>query len=264
MHHRKKFITLMVVPDDEAQPRRLRLSLWAYRGALAFLALTIMAPVVYVIVFYSVMARAATADRLTAENKLLQAEQIKMQELEQSLLQTRQLVASISNMAGLDSAVTSSLYDIAPPKQVTALAKHPPTIKRTQPLTAALPEGLPVEGWISRGYNETPGRRHEGIDLAIQEGTPVLATGAGTVLTAGPDDIYGEMVVVRNNDSITTVYGHNSKLLVKAGDKILAGAEIALSGNTGKSSAPHLHYEIRINDRSVNPLTNFIYEVNTQ
>jgi murein DD-endopeptidase MepM/ murein hydrolase activator NlpD len=253
----------MMVPDDEAQPRRLRLPLWAYRGALVFLAVTIVAPIVYVIIFYNVMARAATADRLAAENKLLQAGQVKMHELEQSLLQTRQLVASISNMAGLDSAVTSSLYNIAPPKQMTALA-HPPTIKRTQPLSSVFPEGLPVAGWISRGYNETPGRRHEGIDLAIPEGTPVLATGAGTVLTAGTDDIFGEMVVVQNNDSIKTIYGHNSKLLVKAGDTILAGKEIALSGNTGKSTAPHLHYEIRINDKPVNPLTNFIYEVNTQ
>ena len=254
----------MVVPDDEAQPRRLHLPLWAYRSALVFLSLMIIAPAVYVVVCYNVIARAATADRLAAENKLLQAGQVKMQELEQSLLQTRQLVASISSMAGLDSAVTSSLYNIAPPKQMSALAKHPPTIKRTQPETSVFPEGLPVEGWISRGYTETPGKRHEGIDLAIPEGTPVLATGAGTVLSAGPDDIYGEMVVVQNNDSITTIYGHNSKLLVKAGDKILAGKEIALSGNTGKSSAPHLHYEIRINDRPVNPLTNFIYEVNTK
>jgi murein DD-endopeptidase MepM/ murein hydrolase activator NlpD len=82
----------------------------------------------------------------------------------------------------------------------------------------------------------------------------VLATAAGEVIMAGWDDIYGNMVVIRHNDSIVTLYGHNSELLVKQGDKALAGSRLALSGNTGVSTAPHLHYELRIHNQPINPL----------
>ena len=64
------------------------------------------------------------------------------------------------------------------------------------------------------------------------------------------------MVVLQHNDSTTTVYGHNKELLVEVGDNILAGGRVALSGNTGKSTAPHVHYEVRINNKPIDPLGN--------
>ncbi len=65
------------------------------------------------------------------------------------------------------------------------------------------------------------------------------------------------MVVLKHNDSITTLYGHNRELLVEVGQNVYAGSRIALSGNTGLSTAPHLHYEIRINDNPIDPLDNW-------
>jgi len=62
------------------------------------------------------------------------------------------------------------------------------------------------------------------------------------------------MIIIKHNDSISTLYGHNDTLLVETGEPVSAGSRIALSGNTGKSTAPHLHYEIRINDNPINPL----------
>jgi murein DD-endopeptidase MepM/ murein hydrolase activator NlpD len=167
-------------------------------------------------------------------------------------------------MAGLDSSITGSLYDFPLPGEYRSHSDSPTAFKRTQPVSSPFPEGLPVNGWVSRGYSAASGKRHDGIDIAIPEGTPVLATGAGVVKTAGHDDIYGEMILVQNNDSIETIYGHNSRLLVKTGDSIIAGFQVALSGNTGKSSAPHLHYEIRVHGKPINPLTYSGYETNTQ
>jgi murein DD-endopeptidase MepM/ murein hydrolase activator NlpD len=85
-------------------------------------------------------------------------------------------------------------------------------------------------------------------------GTPVLATGAGTVIYTGYDSTYGKILVIQHNDSLTTVYGHNDSLLAEQGQPVMAGSRIALSGNSGKSTAPHLHYEVRINDQPINPL----------
>jgi murein DD-endopeptidase MepM/ murein hydrolase activator NlpD len=73
---------------------------------------------------------------------------------------------------------------------------------------------------------------------------------------AGIDSTYGKMLVIKNNDSITTLYGHNDSLLVQMGEHVQVGSRIALSGNTGISTAPHVHYEIRLNNKPIDPLEN--------
>jgi murein DD-endopeptidase MepM/ murein hydrolase activator NlpD len=91
-------------------------------------------------------------------------------------------------------------------------------------------------------------------------GSPVYSTAFGEVIFAEERNEFGKTVIINNNDSIETLYGHNSALLVQVGDTVFAGQMIALSGNTGQSSAPHLHYEIKINGKAVNPIKYFAYE----
>ena len=124
----------------------------------------------------------------------------------------------------------------------------------------SIPDGLPGTGWITRGYSEIPGKKHQGVDLAMPGGTDVYTTAFGVIESCSYDSIFGHMIIMRNNDSIQTIFGHNSKLLVQQGDTVFAGQKIALSGNTGQSSAPHLHYEIRIHGKPVNPVKYFVYE----
>ena len=101
---------------------------------------------------------------------------------------------------------------------------------------------------------------HPGVDIACAVGTPVLSTAAGTVISVAYDSVYGNVVVVGHSDSVTTVYGHNDSVLVEVGEKIMAGSRVALSGNTGISTAPHLHYEVRINEKPIDPLESLYYE----
>jgi murein DD-endopeptidase MepM/ murein hydrolase activator NlpD len=82
----------------------------------------------------------------------------------------------------------------------------------------------------------------------------VLATANGVVEAATTDSVYGLMLILRHNDSMTTLYGHNDSFLVAVGDTVSAGHRLALSGNSGVSSAPHLHYEVRIDNQPINPL----------
>ncbi len=86
-------------------------------------------------------------------------------------------------------------------------------------------------------------RQHNGIDMAVNEGTPVRPNGDGTVIYSGFRTGYGNTVIVEHYNGIVTLYGHNSKLLVKTGEAVNADTVIALSGNTGRSTAPHLHFE---------------------
>ena len=95
---------------------------------------------------------------------------------------------------------------------------------------------------------------HAGIDFRQKTGSEVKSTGAGTVIHAGTAGGYGLMVEIDHGNGITTRYGHLSRILVKEGDKVDAGDLIALSGSTGRSTGPHLHYEVRRNGNAVDPM----------
>ncbi len=86
---------------------------------------------------------------------------------------------------------------------------------------------------------------HSGYDISVPAGTPVHPTQVGTVFFAGPFHGYGNLVAIDHGNGYLTYYGHNSELLVKPGDKVGPDTVIALSGNTGRSTGPHVHYEMR-------------------
>ncbi|MGK3328963.1 murein DD-endopeptidase MepM, partial [Escherichia fergusonii] len=108
-----------------------------------------------------------------------------------------------------------------------------------------------------RRVNPVTGRvaPHKGVDFAMPQGTPVLAVGDGEVVVAKRSGAAGYYIAIRHGRTYTTRYMHLRKLLVKPGQKVKRGDRIALSGNTGRSTGPHLHYEMWINQQAVNPLT---------
>jgi murein DD-endopeptidase MepM/ murein hydrolase activator NlpD len=112
----------------------------------------------------------------------------------------------------------------------------------------------PVHGILTSGFGWRWGRMHEGIDLAVSLGTPVVAAATGTVIVAGWLGGYGNLVVVDHGDGVATAYGHNTSVTVGAGQSVAQGQLIAYSGNTGHSTGPHVHFEVRINGSPVDPL----------
>ena len=130
-------------------------------------------------------------------------------------------------------------------------------------LLAATPSIRPLKGWISSrfGYRESPftGRRefHRGLDIATHAGSPIIAPADGIVTYAGNKGLMGKMVAIEHGFGMVTRYGHTQKLLKKKGDRVKRGEAIALVGNTGRSTGPHLHYEIRLNGVAVNPMNYF-------
>ena len=102
----------------------------------------------------------------------------------------------------------------------------------------------PVHGVLTSGYGWRWGRMHEGIDLAVSSGTPVVAAAAGTVIVAGWMGGYGNLVVVDHGNGISTAYGHNTSVTVGVGQSVAQGQLIAYSGNTGHSTGPHVHFEV--------------------
>lgn len=137
------------------------------------------------------------------------------------------------------------------PATVPLSVLPPPT-----PLMAAVqgdcaPAGNPVDGLLTQRYTLA----HPGIDLALPLGSPVMATHSGKIIFAGWSDIgYGYLIILQSGPFIT-YYAHNTSFNVEPGDTVGKGSVLAWSGSTGNSSGPHVHYETRINDIPVDPVT---------
>jgi murein DD-endopeptidase MepM/ murein hydrolase activator NlpD len=126
---------------------------------------------------------------------------------------------------------------------------------------AALPSIMPTQGWLSSAFSamrEHPilhvARPHEGIDVVAPMGAPIEAPAAGVVLSAGWETGYGYSVSIDHGYGIVTRFAHASKLLVRKGQHVERGQRIALVGNTGLATGPHLHYEVHVHGRPVDPL----------
>jgi murein DD-endopeptidase MepM/ murein hydrolase activator NlpD len=103
----------------------------------------------------------------------------------------------------------------------------------------------PLRGLLYRGFGVRQGQRHDGIDISAPEGTQVLAAAEGEVVFTGRQQGYGVLVIVRHEGSLVTLYAHNSAVLVKEGERVAAGTPIARVGQSGRTTGPHLHFEVR-------------------
>jgi murein DD-endopeptidase MepM/ murein hydrolase activator NlpD len=126
---------------------------------------------------------------------------------------------------------------------------------------AATPSIMPTQGWLTSAFSsmrEHPilhiARPHEGIDVTAPMGSPIEAPAAGVVTDAGWESGYGNTVTIDHGYGVVTKFAHASKLLVKTGQRVQRGQRIALVGNTGLATGPHLHYEVHVNGRPVDPL----------
>jgi murein DD-endopeptidase MepM/ murein hydrolase activator NlpD len=203
------------------------------------------------------------------------------QDLQRVAKQRNDQIASLQTLA----TEVSARYGIIPPETPTASAMQDdtdlkPSVQETLQEFSFLksatvseiyhqyafrwethtrPALWPVHGVIRSPFGGRPdpfsgeGEFHTGIDISAPEGTPVHVAGDGVVTTAAWSGAYGKLVVVNHGNGIETYYAHLSQFLVLPGEEVRAGEIIALSGGTGRATAPHLHYEVRIGGTPVNP-----------
>jgi murein DD-endopeptidase MepM/ murein hydrolase activator NlpD len=255
--------TIIVHKNGALASRQLRVPSWLARVALvAGIAVVVVAGAL-VVMYGPILSAAARTPFLERRVAQLTRENARVDELAAALSEAEARYAHLRGMLGARMPPTSRDAD-----QLSAgeerLYVAPPILARA-PVSAAAEDGggpsiphrwpLSVPSYRTRGMvSDTPSEEmHPGIDLAVPEGSDVRASGGGTVEAAGNDSSYGRYVLLRHPAGYETMYGHLSRVLVSRGDDVRAGQVIALSGNTGRSTAPHLHFEVRHNGRSIDP-----------
>jgi murein DD-endopeptidase MepM/ murein hydrolase activator NlpD len=139
-----------------------------------------------------------------------------------------------------------------PPGVMPEPEPEPQALPRAPPADPSL--RWPLHGVLYSRFGVRQGQRHDGIDIAAPEGTPVVAAAPGTVVYTGRQSGYGAIVILRHQNGLITLYAHNSAVLVKEGERVEAGAPVAKVGQSGRTTGPHLHFEVREGTRPRNPL----------
>ncbi len=258
-----KQFSVIIVPHDNRTTWSFRVS---YRLVTAF--------VIFAVVGFSSMfafiisyGRLATMARHSAvvsrENRHLRGELAEVDSLQAELANVQALGLQLKSMLGIhlspqDSALVASLSPVAKSSSI----KRPEEDGEVGPdeqrlMLDAMPSMWPVKGYVTREFFVTGGEKspqyHPGMDIAAPRNTPVYAAADGVVEVSGFDDTYGWVVEIDHGYGIRSVYGHNSRNLVNVGDRVARGKTIAFVGSTGKSTAPHLHFEVRENGVPVDP-----------
>lgn len=195
-------------------------------------------------------AQRATRDQIVASRDALAAAE---REKAGALASVREDRASfVAEAEGLEAQSAALAATIAAAQAAQAAA---PAGSVTTPAPISSGQlGWPAAGPVTSGFGSRWGRMHEGIDIGVGTGTPVHAAAAGTVVYAGWMSGYGNIVVIDHGNGLSTAYAHNSSLVVGQGSTVGPGFVIALSGSTGHSTGPHIHFEVRVNGLPVDPL----------
>jgi murein DD-endopeptidase MepM/ murein hydrolase activator NlpD len=180
--------------------------------------------------------------------------------LETQLEETTLVLLKVQEMLGVREAVPDSLRQAqaaheARSGEALSLLESSLSGEGAQMLHAS-PSTWPVRGWVTREFSGKRGDEyHPGIDIAAPLGSPIRAAGDGIVLVAGWNEEYGNFVLLEHGFGLSTLYGHNNSLSVRKEDRVRAGDVIAYLGDTGRSTGPHLHFEVRRNGIPGDPRT---------
>ena len=285
--------TVMVVPHGSDSPRSFSISERAVRAALylgamlgLMAAIGLGTSIATTSRYISGAVRPTEANAMSSHPRDLSEVAKRVASLRDTLEVIRKREAQIRLLAGLPAADSAaqplvvpgdssgdSLSRGAPRQDVETLIQRADLLSaRFAAVTdslqsnaqrfASVPSIMPTPGWLTSQFSRSRNhpllhisRPHEGIDVAAPMGAPIIAPASGVVMRVGYETGYGNTLEIDHGNGIVTRYAHCSRIDVKSGQRVTRGQRIAAVGSTGLATGPHLHYEIHINGKVVNPLT---------
>jgi len=280
MNDDKRFYTFVFAPTAKSPLRKFNVHHRVIYSVLAFAGVGLLTVLygMYVIAQHAVVV---TKLNLTQRENRKLREQNREATSKFELLQTKlsfldttqRKLAETSGIARSNDVVKAvgqggpgemgTLLDIEQATEAleTELREIKVVYDRSQLRLASTPTGWPVRGYISDGFGSRRNpfggggyEMHAGLDIATNHGSPINATADGIVLFAGSYQGYGNVVVLDHGYGLTTRYAHMSSIEVEVGQHVTRGKKIGAVGSTGRSTAPHCHYEVRLHDRPVDPI----------
>ena len=265
---KKRYITIQILPDDSSEAWTIKLLYRFFEFLFYAITIALFATALAAVKITEINGKVLTANHLAAQNRELREKQEQMTLLEQELARVadqerkiRGIVQTFIAEQGADTAKGErgnrlSAADLDKfVADVRALERRRRGTASAFPARDEIPDIWPVAGIISQKFNAgaSAEARHEGIDIIAESNALVAAAAAGIVIQSGQDRDLGRYVKVDHDHGIQTIYAHLSRSFVQAGDHVEKGATLGAVGNTGNSFGPHLHYEILIKGKSVDP-----------
>jgi murein DD-endopeptidase MepM/ murein hydrolase activator NlpD len=285
MQNKKNYYTVMFIPEGNAKTFSMHIHKNVVYSLIAFLCIFLVGFVLLVVKSGEIAAKLQLVSALSSENKQLKEDNRKMTYIYEKMDRIDQLgryLQRIATAEGVGTKPGRPSFGSLPRSDDTAFSKdnNDDFLNKIQTTPkanvnelqkrgeaaevylAALPNIQPVvDGWITRRFvvvaSDTE-QAHNGIDYAATLGTLIRATAQGVVEDVGNDKYFGLILTIKHGYGFSTKYGHCSQILVAKGDHVERGQTIALVGNTGRSSAPHLHYEVLKDGKNIDP-TRYIY-----
>lgn len=263
-------ITVTIAPAQAERTFQVDLPRWSLRLLLVILIASFILILAGGILYGRLIRDAVVLREVRQENEILRARAARLEEIEKDVAQLDSVRKRLYAIAGVQEAEAGSIEQQekkeetpeergrlasgsadektspdAPGSESSATSEEAKTLLRV----------VPFGGPVSRGFSAVSGHtpEHAGVDIAGREGSDVVAAADGSIVFAGQDETFGNLIIIRHSGGWETRYGHNKTLLVAEGDSVRAGQPIALLGSTGKSSAPHLHFEIHHQGTAVDP-----------
>ena len=272
--------TILVVPNANASLRKFKISSVTLFYAIIVLAIFAAIGVGTILQYLKIQKQAEAVRKENAELRAnLKKSEFLAKKLNRKISALTRLSARLKAVSGMPTLAKKQLepqigmggvtFGQTPdPGQLAMLEQRAEMLEQNlQVLQSYIqtekpfstPSLVPTEGFISSSFGSrlSPFTNlpdfHQGIDISGNYGAPVIATAQGKVTLAGWYGSFGQTIQITHDNGITTLFGHLAKIYVKTGEEVVRGQKIGLMGNSGMSTGPHLHYEVRINELPVNP-----------
>jgi murein DD-endopeptidase MepM/ murein hydrolase activator NlpD len=257
MRDASRGVTIVVQRDGSTRSRTIRISRWTLRLAVLGGTTLLIATGLLAGFYLPIVRAAARVPGLERQVARLEADNSKVRELSAALDSVEEGYAQMRQMIGAD--IVRDPLALASPLPLAPAVYARAAGSVTEEAGPSAPRSWPLDeaGYVTRGQVGTggPEEAHPGLDIAVATGSIVRAAGGATVNQVGEDPEYGLFVLLDHPQGYQSMYGHLSRILVTTGSTVSRREVIGLSGNSGRSTAPHLHFEIRQGGTALDPRT---------